>query len=158
MKRALQAYKRYYQQLRDNSLSWRDFKSLAEKLRREAETTFGEEEALPWPVDEVFGTFINNISKQREEKSLAWIESIENDVLNIGKMSVAEANRLHSKASNPPAILTDEHAIRLSMVVNSIEARLESLALEWLIEKFKELPEASQKKFLETISKDVSVP
>lgn len=158
MKRALQAYKRYYNQLRDYSLSWCEFKSLAEKLRQEADVAFGEEEALPWPVDEIFKNFVANISTQRKQKSLAWIESIESVVLGVDRMTVAEANRLHSKVVNPPAILTAEHAARLANVVSRIEERLETLSLEWLIEKFKELPKTTQKKFLEIISQFIDVP
>ena len=158
MKRALQAYKRYYNQLHDNSLSWREFESLAEKLRQEADAAFGAEEALPWPVDETFENFVGSISTQRKQDSLIWIESIETNVLDIDRMSVGEANRLHSKVVNPPAILTDEHAIRLSKVVSRIEERLESLDLEWLIEKFRGLPKTAQKKFLEIISELVDMP
>ena len=158
MKRALQAYKRYYNQLRDNSLSWREFKSLAEKLSQEANAAFGAEEALPWPVDEMFENFVRSISIQRKQDSLTWIESIETNVLDVDRMSVAEANRLHSKVVNPPAILTEEHAIRLLRVVSRIEKRLESLDLEWLIEKFRGLPKTTQKKFLEKISELVDMP
>jgi len=157
MKRALQAYKRYYNQLHDNSLSWREFESLAEKLCQEAEAAFGEEEALPWIVDETFENFVGSISTQRKQDSLTWIESIETNVLDIDKMSVGEANRLHSKVINPPTILTDEHAKRLSKIVSRIEARLESLAVEWLIEKFKDLPKTAQKKFLEIIPQLIDI-
>jgi len=157
MKRALQAYKRYYNQLHDNSLSWREFESLAEKLCQEAETAFGEEE-LPWIVDETFENFVGSISTKRKQDSLTWIESIETNVLDIDEMYVREANRLHSKVVNPPAILTDEHGIRLSKVVSRIEERLESLALEWFIEKFRGLSKTAQKKFIEIIPKLLDMP
>ena len=158
MKRALQAYKRYYNQLHDNSLSWREFESLAEKLRQEAEVAFGEEEALPWTVDEMFENFVGSISTQRKQDSLTWIESIETNVLDIDMMSVGEANRLHSKGVNPLATLTEEHGIRLSKVVSRIEERLESLDLEWVIEKFRGLSKTAQKKFLEKIRELVDMP
>ncbi len=158
MKRALQAYKRYYHQLRDDSLSWREFKSLAEKRRQEADVAFGAEEALPWPVYETFENFVANISTQRTQKSLAWIESMESVVPEVDRMTVAKANRLHSQVVNPPAILTDEHAARLAIVAGRIEERLETLSLEWLIEKFRELPKTAQKKFLEIIPQFIDVP
>jgi hypothetical protein len=156
MKQALQAYKFYYNQLCDDNLSWQEFASLAEKLRQEAKTAFEAEEAVPWSADDVFKNFVSSISTQRKQRSLAWIESIEANMSDIDKMSVGEANRLLSKAVNPPAILTDEHTIRLSKVVNRIEEHLESLTLEWLIEKFKELPKTAQKKFIEKISEVVN--
>ena len=158
MKRALQAYKRYYNHLHDNSLSWREFASLTEKLRQEAESAFGEEEALPWLVDEIFENFVGSITTQRQQDSLTWIESIETNVLDIDRMSVVEANRLHSKVVNPPAIFMDEHGIRLSKALRRIEEHLESLALEWFIEKFRGLSKTAQKKFLEKISELVDMP
>jgi len=151
MKRALYAYKRYYDQLNDDSLSWSDFELLAKKLHQEADNAFGAEEALPWAVEEMFETLVRIISRQRKEYSKKWIESVETNVLDIDKMSVSEANQLHSKTVNPPAILSVEHVKRLSKVVSRIEKRLESLKLEWLIEKFRELPKTAQKRFLEMI-------
>ena len=155
MKRVLQAYKRYYNQLQDERLTWREFESLAERLQQEAEAAFGTEEALPWPVDATFENFVASISKQRQQASLAWIEAVENDAVDIASMSVGDANRLHAKVTNPPAVLTDQHAKRLEKVVRRIETRLESLALEWLVERFRELPETSKKKFLEIASQIV---
>ena len=152
IKRVLQAYKRYYNQLNDNSLSWREFESLAKKLRKEAEGAFGEEEALPWPIDKTFGNFVGSISVEREQDSLRWVESIEANILDINQMSVGEANRLHTKILNTPATLTDKHGVRLVTLVSRIEERLESLDLEWLIEKFKGLSKTTQKKFLEKMS------
>ena len=151
MKRALYAYKRYCDQLNDDQLSWSEFELLAKKLRQDADNEFGAEEALPWSVDEMFETLVSSISRQRKEYSKKWIESVETNVLDIDKRSVSEANQLHSKTVNPPAILSDEHAKRLSKVVSRIEERLESLALEWLIERFRDLPETTQKKFLKMI-------
>ena len=158
MNRALQAYKRYYNQLHDNRLSWREFESLAENLRQEAEAEFGTEESLPWSVDETFENFVGIISTQRKQASLAWIESVKNDVGDIANMPVGDANRLHAKATKQPAILTDQHAKGLVKVVRQIETHLESFALDWLIERFRELPETSKRKFLEIISQIVCEP
>lgn len=158
MKRALQAYKGYYNQIDDNTLSWQKFESLAERLRQEADAALGEEEALPWSADEMFQNFVGGISAQRKQDSLTWIESIEVNVFDIDRISVGEANRLHLKVVSPPAILANEHMIRLSKVVRCIEERLESLALEWIIEKFRALPKTAQKKFLEIIPELVDLP
>ena len=151
MKRLLREYKGYYRQLQDDNLSWREFELLADKLRRDANAAFGEEEVLPWQVDEIFDNFVDVITALRNQDSLAWIKSIESVIVNIDNMSVIEVNRIHSKVVNPPAILTKEHEKRLSIVANRIEERLESLALEWFVMKFKELPKNTQKKIVEII-------
>jgi hypothetical protein len=67
-------------------------------------------------------------------------------------MSAADANRLHARASSPPAILTEPHVKRLKTVVKGIESRLEELAVEWLVEKFGALPEPAKKKFLRIVT------
>jgi len=158
MKKALQTYKRYYSQLNKNNLSWPEFNSLAIKLRQEANDLFGEEESLPWPINDIFENFVDEISKQRENNSSDWIESIESKAQKINSLSVAELNMLHSEAISPPAILTDKHSERLKSIITKIDDRLESLKLEWLVEKFKELPKTAKKKFLEIIPQFIDMP
>ena len=66
-------------------------------------------------------------------------------------MSAADANKCDVRASAPPAVLTEPHTKRLNKVRKNLENRLEALKIDWLIEKFKELPPPSRKKFLQTI-------
>lgn len=148
MRRALRLYQKAYRQLDDERLTWKEFEALAASLSSEAEEDLGEEE-IPWPTDEAIGAFVATITKSRKEASAAWIEAIEGDLSSIATMSAADANRLHARASDPPATLVDAHAKRLTKVVRDIEQRLEALKLDWLVERFAELPPPSQKKFLE---------
>ena len=71
-------------------------------------------------------------------------------------MSAADANRLHGRAADPPPVLTDSHSKRLAKAVGEIEQRLSALKLEWLVERFSELPPQSQKQFLEIASGIIS--
>jgi hypothetical protein len=158
MKNALQMFKRYYSQSADINLSWAEWNSLIIRLREEANDLYGEEEALPWSLDETFTNFDNNILKLREQTSLAWIESLESKVSRIKNMSVAEANNLHSETNSPPATLTVDHSEKLKNLVAQIDERLECLELEWLVEKFKKLPITTKKKFLEMIPQFADIP
>ena len=151
IRRVLQTYHRDYSQLQDKHLTWQEFTDRAENLRSEAKKTFGDEE-IPWGVDDTYSNFYETISKQRKEASVCWIRTIESETLNLEVMSTNEADRLHRKTTHPPAILTEQHNKRLEKLVRTVEARLESLALEWLLERFRELPVISKRKFLEIVS------
>lgn len=157
MKSALQDFKRYYSRLNDKKLSWIEWNSLTVKLRQEANDLFGEEEALPWSIEEIFDNFCNKISKLREQESLSWIECLESKVSKIDSMSVEEANRLRSETLIPPATLTDNHSERLKSLVPLIDERLECLELDWLIERFKKLPMSTKKKFIEKTRKFIEI-
>jgi len=150
MRQTLRVYQKDYQQLGDDRLTWPEFDKLGEQLRQEAVNTFGEEE-VPWLPDDTIGEFLTIIKKRRREASSKWIDALEHEVRTVAALSAADASRLHGRASNPPALLTEPHAKILTRVLKEIEIRLDSLAVEWLIEKFRELPPSARRRFLETI-------
>ena len=152
MRGVLNTYKRSHYQLSDERLHWQEFESLSVKLRREAEAAFGEQE-IPWPPNETLSSFADIISKQRKQISQSWIQTIESEASTIASMSAVDANRLHAKASTPPATLTEQHLERLAKLVKKVERRLDSLALDWLVEKFRELHDSSKRKFLQLVAK-----
>jgi hypothetical protein len=154
MRRGLQTYQQTYTSLQDERLTWPEFDLLSETLRKEAEKIFGDEE-LPWPPDETISGFIEIIRKNRQQASLSWIRQIESETEAIATMTAVEANQLYRKSSNPPQMLSEKHTDRLSRVINRIEHRLEFLKIDWLLEKFKELPPPARKKFIK-IASDLS--
>ncbi|MBU4270782.1 MAG: hypothetical protein KKA28_02795 [Planctomycetes bacterium] len=151
MRRALRIYREDHKQLADDRLSWPAFESLAEQLRKEAEGIVDGKE-IPWPPGEVIGDFVTSISKRRKESSTAWIGGIEAEAATVSSMSAADANRLHVRASAPPSVLTEPHAKRLEKVLKEVETRLDALKIDWLVEKFKELPVPLRKKFLQIVA------
>lgn len=151
MNEALRIYQRASAQLVDDNLTWKDFDDLVQRLIQETEGSIGEEE-IPWHPRDVIVSFANVISKRRKEASAAWIESVESETATMSSMSVSDANRLHIRGSEPPAVLTDLHAKRLKRTLHSIETRFDALKIEWLVEKFKELSPTLCKKFLELVS------
>ena len=150
MRRALRVYQRAYQQLADDHLTWPEFERLAEQLRAEATTALAESEP-PWAPDETLGTIVDSVAKTRKDSSQAWIELLEAETGEVGPLAVAEVNRLHSRASNPPPVLAPAHEKRAAKVVKSLEKRLGELEIEWLIEKFKALPAPLRKKCLKLL-------
>ncbi len=107
---------------------------------------------LPWSVTEVISTFAARIEKERKQASLSWIQQFESDAEALSTMQAAEAIRLHDRASTPPAFLTEQHGQRLSRLRVRIDARLETLKIDWLVEEFKKLPPDARKRFLRIIS------
>jgi hypothetical protein len=148
MRKALRQYKKCFNQLSDDNLTWPNLDKLADKIKKENQTFFENDEEIPWDPDETIDAFIDEISKQREEKSLAWINTIENEAEDIASMPAAEANRLLARVNSHPSLLTPTHKNQVKIISQKITARLEELTLEWLVEKFIELPSSSKKEFL----------
>lgn len=152
MRRVLSWYRHGYLQLQDERLAWDRFDSLAKELTKEAASSFGEDE-LPWPPDTTLKGFIEEISKNRRQRSLKWIQEMESDTRDVGGMEVEDANRLHDRSVNPPPWLTDQHSERLRKLTAKITARLDALALEWLVERFRLLPPTAKRTFLQLAAK-----
>lgn len=151
MRRALKLYQKDCQRLADDNLTWPEFESVTAELRKECATAFGDEE-LPWPPDKTIDVFVHDISKHRKELSTSWIDAFEKEVAGVANMNATEANRLHTRISNPPSILTEPHAKRLEVAAKKVVARLDVLKIDWLVEKFKELPPSLRKKFLQIVA------
>lgn len=147
MEKALQMFKRFCSQLKDEQLTWTQFHKLSEKLVKEINVNFKEEE-LPWSIDEILPRFIKNIAQQRNEKSSLWINNIKSEYALISTIATAEANNLHSKAIKPPPFITEHDMKDLSKMIIQIEEHLNKLAIEWLLEKYRELPHAAKTNFL----------
>ncbi|MGE5607903.1 MAG: hypothetical protein ACM359_01505 [Bacillota bacterium] len=147
MRRALKLHQRAYQRLSDEKLTDAELEGVAAEIRSEIDAVIGEDE-LPWPPDETIDEFLGAIRKHRKELSTRWIDSLEKDADGIQAMSAGEANRLHARLNAPPAVLTEPHAKRLQLIAKKVDARLDALSVEWLIEKFRELPAKSRREFL----------
>lgn len=150
MRRALRVYHEDYKRLADDRLTWDEFERLADDFRKNAADVIDEKE-VPWPPGEVIDAFVENISKQRKQGSVEWIDSIEQASSDVDSMSAADANRLHERANASPAVLIEPHAKRLAKVVKNIEKRLDALKLDWLVEKFKELNATLRQQFLKMV-------
>jgi len=150
MRGALRLYQRGYQRLSDENLTWAEFEDVAAGLRKEIGAAIAEDK-LPWPPDKTIDGFVHDISKRRKDVSAAWIDVLEMDAAGVATMSANEANRLHTRLSTPPAVLAESHAKRLEAIDKKVTARLGVLSVEWLVEKFKELPAKGRKEFLSRV-------
>jgi hypothetical protein len=151
MRQALRMYQKDFQQLSDDRLSWPEFAELIENLKSEAQRTLGENE-IPWPPEDTIDSFAAHSSGLRTKASSDWIDSLEAETQKVEDMAAIDVNRLHTRASNPPATLTESDSNRLVKVINKIETRLNELKVEWLIERFKELTPVVRRRFLSIVS------
>ena len=152
MRRALRIYQKDYDQLSNDRLTWPEFENLAATCKLDAQSSLGEDE-IPWSPEETIGGFVDIISQHRKQASAGWIKPLEAECDALAKMPAVDANRLYEKAKNFPAFLTESHDKRLPAMLKKIEARLDSLKIDWLVEKFSELLPALQRQFLNRISK-----
>jgi hypothetical protein len=152
MQRCLATYQRGYNVLRDEGLGWEEFEFKYEELLSQAKTSFDDEE-IPWPPDDVYTTLKEILTKEREARSREWIADLESQIEGLASMTSAEASSLHNKTQRPPACLTNPHSARAKKVNNKIENHLNSMAIDWLVDKYYELPIDSKKKFLGIIQK-----
>jgi hypothetical protein len=150
MRRALRLYQKSYDRLSDENLSWAEFEKLVEEVQQELAKAF-EDEELPWSYDETVNGLVQVISKNRRESSTRWIDAMEAETEDTSAMTADEANRLHARATKLPAVITEPHAKRAAVVVKKLEARLEYLTIDWLVEKFKELPLKARGEFLHRV-------
>jgi hypothetical protein len=150
MRRALRTYREDRRQLADERLTWAQFDNLGQQLQREAESVIDDDD-VPWRPKDVISAFLSAISERRVEASASWIAFIEEDAAGVPSMSAAEANRLQTRCNLPPPVLTEADIDRLEKVLSNVEARLDSLKIDWLVEKFNELPLPSRRKFLQMV-------
>ena len=150
MRRALRLYQRDYQLLSDDTLTWVGFDALIQEIRQERASTVGDEET-PWPPGKTIDAFVKEISKRRKERSSSWLRSVEAEAAGVTTMPAMEANQLHLRLSSPPAVLTEADAKRLGAIVRKVTARLDALSVEWLIERYRELPLKVKKEFLRRV-------
>ena len=147
MEKALQMFHRFCSQLKNEQLTWTQFYKLSEKLVEEIKVNF-EEEELPWSVDEILPCFIKNIIQQRGEMSSTWIDNIKSEYSLISTMITTDANRLYTKANTSPPYITEHDMKDLDKIIRQVEEHLNKLAVEWLIEKYRELPYTAKTNFL----------
>ena len=150
LRKALRIYVQGYQQLNNDRLSSTEFELLTKNLKVEASDAF-KDDMPPWDPEETIENFRNIIAKDRAEKSLAWIQSLERDASNLEGLKATEANVLHARASCPPPIFGESHQAHLKKITVEIENRLNGLKIEWLIEKYRELNPQMQRQFLSII-------
>jgi len=150
MEKALKLFQKGCNRLSQENITWDEFDSILSNWQKEMLQALGEEE-LPWDIEETISILSAEKSGYREKMSSSWITELQNSWNSMKSPTTSELNSLHEKAATPPPYLTDDHREIATQILTQIEDQLEALKVEWLIEKFKEMPYKSQEEFIETI-------
>jgi len=151
MKQALDLFQQGFNRLSRKDITWTEFDTIIHDWQKEMLADLGEEE-LPWDFEKTIYVLSKEKAKAREKMSSSWITELKNLWNSMtSPHSASEANRLYEKAANPPPFVTENHREKAEHIRNEVEAKLESLKIEWLVERFKEMPLQSKKGFLEIV-------
>lgn len=150
MEQGLKLFQQGCIRLSNEDITWSEFDSIISNWQKNMLKVLGEE-ALPWDLEETISVLSAEKAKCREKMSSSWIAELENSWSAMKTPTASAANRLYEKAANPPPFLSINHREKVSQILNQVEAQLEALKVEWLVEKFKEMPIKAQKGFIETV-------
>ncbi|OQB69660.1 MAG: hypothetical protein BWX92_03847 [Deltaproteobacteria bacterium ADurb.Bin135] len=149
MRRALNFYKDASIRLCDGNLSENAFATLWSELNEKAEEISDDEP--PWIPEDIMPLLHKNALKKREELGLCWLTDMENEVSGITGQDIAVASNLHNRLQQLPGYLTKSQHRRAKELQSKVEAHLNKLKVEWLLEKYSELDAKSQAAFLKAI-------
>lgn len=146
MKRVLLFFKNAEKRLSDENL---DEEGMEKELRvLEFEGEKFSENCPPWMPIEVLPVLAEAAKGEKKRKGEAWIGSMKSEISGLRSMGASEANNLHKKLENSPLFLTKEQKTIVREMLMAVEKHLESLELDWLMEKFKALTVDARRKFL----------
>ena len=146
MDKAIKYFEQFNKKLNEE-LTWEQFETISKDMKRVIIESF-EEDEITWPIEDILTSLYEEIKGNRICQSIAWLDEIKKEFNRINSMNTSEASQLHSRVNNHPTFLAEQQIVEANKISNQIEKHLNKLALEWLVEKFKELPEPSKKEFL----------
>ncbi|MCX7020203.1 MAG: hypothetical protein NTY46_14695 [Candidatus Sumerlaeota bacterium] len=150
MRDTLQAMREAARQLDEDNMSWEEFERKADMTGKRLAEDFAEKES-PWDIAELFDQLVQARRAALEERSIKWIDDIEQNWARSEAAPVDELNRLYSRLVNPPAWLSPKTDKQLRVYRDEVEKKLRQLEVEWLVERFQQLPDAEKKDFLSRI-------
>jgi len=153
MRRILALFASDYALLADMTLQDDVFKEKLNELSAQREATWDEDDEQPWDIPATYTAFGKSIGKLRKTNADAWIEATLIATDAVDTLDTADANRLLEKLRAAPPTLSATQAKQIASLSRAIERHLTSRELEWLLERFRQLPPASQKKFLDAVAR-----
>jgi len=151
MRRILRIYQDCYSRLDDNILSWEEFSSMLGTLESEAEKDYGDEDPPPWDIHETLELFVREISKSRKLAGKEWLSEIESIAATLDSMDAKDADAVFKKASSPPPIATSQQCEHAARIAKKAEQRCRALDVDWLVQRYSELPDVFKQIFLQKI-------
>jgi hypothetical protein len=151
MKRVIKVFRICFDELNSSQLPRDQFGTVKDELIAKFQSKL-EEEEVPWDFEEVFEALYLQVLHDRESRSHNWLATIFADNNSIRQMDAGKANRLLRQLTSPPFYLTKEDGEKVNALKLQVSRHLAELNVEWLIEKFKELPKAKRSEFIKIVN------
>jgi len=148
---ALNIFYNAYIKLNDTSLKWEDFNTLSKAVTSDADDKYGDNDPPPWDIQETLDKIIKENSDYRESEGQKWLDKFKEKENDISKMPVKKSDALMRSLQSPPAILTEEQRKNAKSIALKAKTRCQELEVDWLVQKFAGLADASKNIFLKKI-------
>ena len=146
-------------QFENDFVSWNDQGFSNEALRDMAESRVAtllaeqdEEDELPWDVGEVYKDILSHLLQEREKAASRWCAGIAIDINKVKEMDARSCQLNIGKIENPPIYLSSEQFEEIDNLRHRLTHRMSELQLDGVLEMYRNLHPALQKRFLELVS------
>ena len=155
----LYAMHQQLKQFENDFVSWNDQGFSNEALRDMAESRVAtllaeqdEEDELPWDVGEVYKDILSHLLQEREKAASRWCAGIAIDINKVKEMDARSCQLNIGKIENPPIYLSSEQIEEIDNLRHRLTHRMSELQLDGVLEMYRNLHPALQKRFLELVS------
>jgi len=149
-------------QLRDfnNCLStWGDLSIDNETLRTMVSKKIMEIESddgdLPWDSESIYRSILENLLAERKRKSEDWLERLQASSAKVKTMKADECASLLNSIATIPAYADPSHVAVAKSIQKKAEKRIDDLAVEGMLARFRRLSKTLQEEFLKLASKEL---
>ena len=152
MRQALRVFMNAYCDLENDLLTPDEYVAHAAKISADVQEQLADAE-LPWDPVETMAKFCQQQLAEREHKAATWLAELEERTAKLAELSAAEVSTLHARVAAAPAVLSASGQERRRAMLAEIEGHLSKLAIEWLVERFRQLSHEQQQVFLATVGR-----
>jgi hypothetical protein len=122
--------------LSSDALSNAELKSLIQERQSETEGLLGEDDGVPWNIQEVYSILENAAITERSRLGKDWLAKyVEN--IDLESKDPMEIQRQLEKLESAPVFLSEEQRSEVSSIKESLNGRLDSLKVEGLLARFR---------------------
>ena len=148
MRRILAIYAADFPLLSDMSLTDEALSGKLADLSEARDGEWSEDDEHPWPIPETYSAFGKTIQAARKARAYEWLEDALIPLSEVPQLETRAANQLLTKARTPPPFLSSNQAKQVAALSQAIERHLLTREVDWLLERFRQLPADSRKQFL----------
>jgi hypothetical protein len=137
--------KEYHNKISDISLNWINFNELCNRLTDKLVGKFEGNSTLE--VDNLCTVLKKEAIKNRKLLAKEFVRKINKQFKNVNTENEADLKAFHKYIKDRPPYLEENDNKKINKIQNQLEANLIKLGVNWLYEKYKELPEEAKKEF-----------